>query len=314
MRVMSERVAANGRTEYTAHRVDAPEGVGWTALIGAAARARERERPDALFDDPWAPLFLDAAAHEESRRLPRLGPGAGPDSPPSEMWRLLHDFFVGRTPFIDAEVLAAQESGLDQFVLLGAGLDARAERLDLAASSVVFEVDSAELLAFKDAVLARHGIVNARRVPVAADLGREWFSCLIAAGFAPQRPTCWVIEGLLIYLDDAAGKALLSQVREAGAVGSRVVLDHVSHVLCADDFSLDDPQDQRVFAEGESLMTSAVGMDPHAWSAVRGLHLTKLSDTASELNAHGRSVPTKLNQANPSHLIGWLLAGVMATS
>jgi methyltransferase (TIGR00027 family) len=302
----------SGQNEPSVTRLDAPAGVGWTALIGAAARAGERKRPDALFDDPWASLFLDAAAGEEGRQVPRLGPG-GDGSPPNEMWRLLDGFFVGRTPFIDAEVLGAQESGVDQFVLLGAGLDARAERLDFAAGSVVFEVDSGDVLAYKATVLAQHGITNSRRVPVEADLGREWVTRLVAAGFAPERPTCWVIEGLLIYLDDAAGQALLAQVRRAGPVGSRVVLDHISHLLSADAFSLYDPQDRRVLSEGTSLMTSELGTDAGSWSAARGLFLTRLSDVATELRAHGRSIPVMLDRANPQHIIGWLVSGTTST-
>jgi methyltransferase (TIGR00027 family) len=309
---VTDDVKTHGRNEPSVNKLDAPAGVGWTALIGAAARAGERKRPDALFDDPWASLFLEAAAGQEGQRVPRLGPG-GDGSPSSAMWSLLDGFFVGRTPFIDAEVFDAQESGVDQFVLLGAGLDARAERLDFAPGSVVYEVDSGEVLTYKATVLARHGISNSRRVPVAADLGSEWVTHLVAAGFAPERPTCWVIEGLLIYLDDAAGQALLAQVHRAGPTGSRVVLDHISHRLSADAFSVDDPQDGRVLAEGTALMRSALGTDAGSWAAARGLRLTRLSDVATELRAHGRSTPVMLDRANPQHILGWLVSGVTST-
>lgn len=291
---------------------DAPAGLGWTALIGAASRASEGKRPDALFDDPWASIFVDAAASKEGQQIPRFGPG-GDSSLVNEMWRLLDGFFVGRTPFIDAEVVDAQESGVDQFVFLGAGLDARAERLDFAAGSVVFEVDNGDVLSYKANVLAQHGVTNSRRVPVEADLGREWVTRLVSAGFDPERPTCWVIEGLLIYLDDAAGQALLKQVRQAGPVGSRVVLDHISRLLSADDFSLDDPQDRRVLSEGMSLLTSELGMDAGPWAAARGLRLTRLTDVATELRAHARSIPVMLDRANPQHIIGWLVSGVTST-
>lgn len=43
---------------------------------------------------------------------------------------------------------------------------------------------------------------------VTTDLSRPWRGPLLAAGFDPQRPTAWILEGLLPYLDAAAQLAV----------------------------------------------------------------------------------------------------------
>jgi methyltransferase (TIGR00027 family) len=107
-----------------------PEGVGLTALVAAYARAQESRRPDRLFDDPVAELFVTAAVGAtEGGRLPRLGP-ANEDGD-SELWNGLHPILSSRTPFYDKHILRGVLQGCRQLVLLGAGLDARAFRLDL---------------------------------------------------------------------------------------------------------------------------------------------------------------------------------------
>ncbi|MGV7942658.1 class I SAM-dependent methyltransferase, partial [Mycobacterium kansasii] len=51
--------------------------VGFTALLVAAARAVENERPDALAHDPYARVFLEAAGDPRAIALADAGDGAG---------------------------------------------------------------------------------------------------------------------------------------------------------------------------------------------------------------------------------------------
>jgi methyltransferase (TIGR00027 family) len=60
---------------------------------------------------------------------------------------------------------------------------------------------------------------------VATDLSQPWREPLLAAGFDPEQPATWVLEGLLPYLDAAAQLAVLEEVAALSAFGSRVVLE-----------------------------------------------------------------------------------------
>ena len=108
-------------------------------------------------------------------------------------------------------------SGIDQAVILAAGLDARAWRLPWNDGTVVYEIDQPKVLAFKTATLHAHGADPAiRYVAVPVDLRHDWPKALRAAGFDPGEPTAWAAEGLLPYLP-AAGRICCSSTSRISA-------------------------------------------------------------------------------------------------
>ncbi|MEV4259539.1 SAM-dependent methyltransferase, partial [Spirillospora sp. NPDC049652] len=136
------------------------QGVGRTALGVARMRAAEHRRPDRLFTDPFAAAFA----------------AAGPPAPPGRdgpMRDLLILQVIVRTRFYDDYLRAAADAGIRQVVLLAAGLDTRAFRLDWPAGTRLFEVDLPDVLAFKAATLA-DAEPRCERAAVAADLREEW--------------------------------------------------------------------------------------------------------------------------------------------
>ncbi|WP_369250815.1 SAM-dependent methyltransferase [Streptomyces sp. R41] len=184
------------------------DGVSQTALWTVRMRAQESARADALFDDPLAAEFLDAAG----------AVGAPPGS--GVLQRVLPDWLAVRTRFFDDHLLAAAHAGCRQVVLLGAGLDTRAHRLDWPDGTHVFEVDLPAVQAFKERVLAGRSPDTARRTTVAADLLGDWRGAALAAGFDPTLPTAWLCEGLLFYLQPEAVESLIGTVGELSAPGS----------------------------------------------------------------------------------------------
>lgn len=179
--------------------------VSKTALGVARVRAAESERPDRLFDDPWAAKFCAAA--------PDLVP-VGARTPIALAFALQA---IIRTRFYDDYLL---DAGCPQVVLLGAGLDSRAYRLDWPSGTSLFEVDLPGVLAFKEKVLA-DAEPRCQRSVVPADLAQEWGKPLLAAGFDPERPTAWLAEGLLAYLTPEEADRLLSTVTGLSAPDSR---------------------------------------------------------------------------------------------
>src|SRR5690606_10069840 len=132
-----------------------------------------------------------------------------------------------RTRFLDQALLDAAGAGCGQVVLLACGMDTRAFRLAWPAGTRLFEVDFAEVLTFKGAILAEHGVTpRCQRVEVVADLRQDWTQALTRAGLDPRRPTVWLAEGILYALPPEAADLLLRRVTAASAPGSVLALDH----------------------------------------------------------------------------------------
>jgi len=174
------------------------EGVEATALMAAAARARESERADRLFDDPWAA----ALAGEEGFELLARYESSRPDRPMVVV--------AIRNRFFDDFLLGNALDGVRQFVLIAAGLDTRAFRLAWPPKVRVFELDQPGVLAYKQVILddARASAVCERRT-VVADIRDDWAPALLDAGYDPAVRAVWLAEGLLFYLPEPSVHELL---------------------------------------------------------------------------------------------------------
>jgi len=192
-------------------------GVSRTCLLTAALRAAETGRADRLFCDPHA----EALAGPEGRALldeVRQFYARNTGVPSTASYNAI------RTRFFDEHLLAAAGGGSAQIVIAAAGMDSRAWRLDWPAGVRLFEIDYGDVLANKHRVLAVRGASpRCEYHPVSADLrDAGWPAQLLAAGYRPERPAAWLLEGLLYYLTAPAVHALLSRV--AGVVAPGVTL------------------------------------------------------------------------------------------
>lgn len=203
---------------------------GATALGVAAGRAAETNGENPLIRDPYAQLFLDATkgrfpnlyANKEELppELAEMDPRLG------ERMQAMRAYIASRTLFFDEFFLASAADGVTQAVILAAGLDARAWRLNWSADTVVYELDQPKVLDFKVTTLESHGIAPlATYVGVPVDLRHDWPAALRAAGFDPAKPTAWAAEGLLPYLTAAAQDVLFERITDLSAPGSRVAVE-----------------------------------------------------------------------------------------
>jgi methyltransferase (TIGR00027 family) len=180
----------------TAIRPDALiRNVSDTARWVAVYRARETERPDPLFRDPFARRLAGERGEQIAQSMP-----VGRDSD----WSM-----VTRTSLGDDLIYGQIQQGTDMVINLAAGLDARPYRMNLPLALKWVEVDLPEILAYKEEILRDEKPVcslerilldlsNApARRDLFAELGRRSKNTLI------------ITEGLLIYLnrDDVAGLA-----------------------------------------------------------------------------------------------------------
>jgi methyltransferase (TIGR00027 family) len=121
-------------------------------------------------------------------------------------------------------------------VILGAGLDTRAYRLDWPAGSRVLELDHANVLDFKAAVMEELSAIPAcELITVATDLTRPWNQALFAACFDRHQPATWIIEGLLPYLSADAQLATLQDMAAFSPPGSRAVIERAVPLPATDD-------------------------------------------------------------------------------
>jgi methyltransferase (TIGR00027 family) len=185
--------------------------VALTALMVAAARAREHERSDRLFWDPYAAAL---AGEEGPGLLANLERASG-DTPSSPYLSI-------RVRFFDDLLLAALSSaGVRQVVLLAAGMDTRAFRLPWPAGATVYELDRPEVLARKDTILqGMAAVARCTRHRLDVDLACAWAQVLYDAGFDPRAPSIWLAEGLLQYLEHAIVQHVLTQATQLAAEGS----------------------------------------------------------------------------------------------
>jgi methyltransferase (TIGR00027 family) len=203
------------------------QGSSTTAVTVALQRAFESHRPRArrLFSDPYADAFLHGgwSAIAGACRVPGLGrvlerlydAVAGPGPRPSA---------VARTRAID-DAIAAEVAGraIDQVVLLGAGFDSRAHRLQALRPSTVFEVDHPATQAEKRARCAACDLPLHPVVYVPVDFEKDdLVDALTAHGLRRDRSTLFLWEGVTNYLTAAAVDATLDAVVRAAPSGTLV--------------------------------------------------------------------------------------------
>ncbi len=198
----------------------------WVALWRGVARF---EKPaivsdsfaDALVPMPYRPV-LDVA-----RALPRTsGAVLGVLDWASQG---LSRHMALRTRAIDDAIEDAVRKGARQLVLLGAGLDARAWRMDALRTCTVFEVDHPSTQAYKRANAG--GLTpTARRVAfVDVDFERQDVGTrLREAGHDRASPSIFVWEGVTMYLTREAIDATLAAVSRASPPGSTLAMTYHS--------------------------------------------------------------------------------------
>jgi methyltransferase (TIGR00027 family) len=167
-----------------------------TALMVAACRALETESDDGWVHDPFAARLAGERGLAILRALPH-----------PEMMR----FGLGvRSRFLDELLQEALASERIRTVLsVGCGLDTRPWRLELPPELRWIEVDFADMLDYKDGLMAGE-TPHCRRERLTADLNeREQRARMYQT--AGTDPALMITEGLLMYLPAATVEALATE-------------------------------------------------------------------------------------------------------
>src|SRR6202161_3394848 len=180
---------------------DIATSVGTTAVMVAAARAAETNKPDPLIRDPYARVLVSEAGTGVWEKMlddSLLSKVQEIDAEAAAVFEHMRGYQAVRTHFFDAHFARAVAAGIRQVVILASGLDSRAYRLDWPAGTTVYEIDLPKVLEYKAETLAGHGATPiADRRPVPVDLRHDWPQALRDAGFDASRQTAWLAAGVV---------------------------------------------------------------------------------------------------------------------
>jgi methyltransferase (TIGR00027 family) len=196
----------------------------FVAFGRALADAGFSHVPD--FHDPTARIFLSDRGKRGLAKVEDAAKG-GKKSVRVESARVMADLIALRTATIDSAVREAVAGGARQLVILGAGYDGRAWRLPELAGVKVFEVDHPATQGDKrkrvDQLPPPKGIVSF----VSIDFERDSLDTVLdRAGHDPSMRTCWIWEGVVMYLTHEAMKATLAGIAGRSASGSTLIVNY----------------------------------------------------------------------------------------
>ena len=171
------------------------------ALFRAIETGRSRNKR--LFDDTRAAMFLDrelklvagmSSVPVIGRIVPliiqKIAPGALSSG-------------IARTKYIDDLLHEAVIQGVRQVVILGAGFDTRAERLDFLKNIPVIEIDHPDTARFKISVLEKAGTLKKNVIYCQIDFNKKALDgASIAGKINFDAPTAVVWEGVTNYLNE----------------------------------------------------------------------------------------------------------------
>jgi methyltransferase (TIGR00027 family) len=281
---------------------DIATSVGSTAVMVAAARAKETAQAQPLIRDPYAKLLVagaGAGVWESMLDDEFIAKVASEDAEAAAVFEHMSNYQAVRTHFFDEFFAGASAAGIRQLVILASGLDSRAYRLAWPAGTTVYEIDQPKVLEYKSATLADHDVQpTAQLRHVAIDLRQDWPNALRQAGFDASVPTAWLAEGLLMYLPSDAQDRLFEQVTELSATGSRIAIETVG--VQAEDR-------RELMRERFQQVREKFGMEEQVNVAELMYHDPDRADVIEWLDSHGWAAAGVTSMEEMRRLDRWVL-------
>ena len=260
------------------------------------SRKSEDER---ICYDPHAIRFisqavLDFAAHNPEKykafvaRNERLVPGVS-------------NSIVARVRYFDDVVKASINDGLEQLVILGAGYDTRAYRIEGINKIKVFEVDhpatqSIKIEKIKEIFSSLHDHVTY----VPTDLEVDKFGQrLLESGYNKSLKTLFIMEGILMYLSPEIVEEILSFIVHNSGKGSAILFDYIPLSVVEGTCELEAGQNWRkgVMEVGEPFLFGIKDGEIQSLLVQRGF--TKIKNMTSEdykkAYFHGKNEDREVN-------------------
>ncbi len=189
-----------------------------TADVVAVIRHKERGKESPLIYDPYAHLFVSPQGEEMLKTA-------------LKSWPFFSDYLIVRAKFIDDHLRDfCKKEAVKQIVILGAGNDMRAARLNFLKGRKVFEVDFPDQITNKKQILKKElGTLPENVICVGANLKETSLSnTLSQAGFNREEKSAFILEGLIYYLTPEDVDHLFEELFNISPPGNFFLLDHIS--------------------------------------------------------------------------------------
>jgi methyltransferase (TIGR00027 family) len=181
----------------------------------------------------WRALHLQVDAKpyilEDELGLKMIAPNdewkQRPDMHP-QFTKRLRASILARARFIEDLIIEQSEQGVNQYVILGAGLDTFAQRRpDIASKLDLYEIDEPDTQTWKQKRLIELGFGIPEWLHfVSVDFETSsWWEQLLKAGFDVNKPAFVACTGVTLYLTKDAISAILNQIATL-APGSKLAI------------------------------------------------------------------------------------------
>ncbi|MFX1452518.1 MAG: class I SAM-dependent methyltransferase [Promethearchaeota archaeon] len=141
----------------------------------------------------------------------------------------IYEYVIARTKFIDEIFLNAILNNFDQILLFGAGFDSRGIRLtDKNERTKIFELDVKTTISDKLKQYKKRKIDPGNVVYVEIDFNKDKIGDkLKTAAFQDNKKTLYILEGITMYLDEAAVNEDFRFITQSAGRGSELVFDYI---------------------------------------------------------------------------------------
>lgn len=239
----------------------------------AILRAGESRKPESerICYDPYAIKFVNPVFMGFALRYPDIFRGGIEQS--DRFLPGISNTIAARVRYFDDVVTEALGKGFEQLVILGAGYDSRAYRIEGLKNIRVFEVDHPATLGMKsEKVRGIFGSIPGHVTYVPVDFDKETLSRrLCDCGYDPSKKTVFTMEGLIYYITPEAADETLSFIAHSSGKGSAVVFDYYPTSVI--DGTCDDISGKHARSHAEALGEPLIlGIDEpvEAYLSIRG--------------------------------------------
>lgn len=199
-----------------------------TAMAVAFFRLQESQKPEGerICYDPYAIHFADPGILEWLANNPEKAKAMQEQG--ERLFPGLQNSNIARVRFFDDFVKNSLDKGLEQLVILGAGYDTRAYRIEGLKKIKTFEVDRPETQAFKiEKIRKIFSSLPDHVVYTPADLATNDFGKkLLEMGYSRSLKTLFLMEGLLMYLSPETVDEILSFIVRNSSRGCCILFDY----------------------------------------------------------------------------------------
>lgn len=200
------------------------ESVPFTARLMAYYRAQESKKDTPLLLDP----FAERLAGDLTSYFKRDESFA------------VNDYPIIRTYYIDNHLLIpwCETNPISQIVILGAGLDTRAYRLNSLQSGqhIIYEIDFASVIHYKENILENDSPLCKLKRISANISSADWIPYLLKSGFSVDIPVFWILEGFAYYIKKENVIDLLKNLASHSKKDSKIFIDICDPVCTEVDF------------------------------------------------------------------------------